>query len=693
MLTKKNFVHKIFLSLLSFSIENTIFAIRKLSMIKREDIEKIFDACRIEEVVGDFVKLTKHGADYVGLCPFHNDRHPSMHVSPSKGIFKCFVCGEGGNAAQFVMKHEKYSYPEALRYLAKKYGINIQEEVRTAEQEEQYKEESALLSLHEFSKNFFVDKLFHHSEGQDIALTYFRNRGLTDPTIKKFQLGYATSEKDALAQDAIRHGYLQDTIAKSGLAFKKADGSFNDKFRERVMFPIHNYSGKVIAFGGRVMTTGKTENNAKYINSPETAIYHKSNSLYGLYFAKNAMSKADKCYLVEGYMDVISMHQLGIENVVASSGTALTSGQIKLIKKLTNNITVIYDGDTAGVKAAMRGISLILKEGMNVRLVLLPPDEDPDSFAMSHSLEQMQNYLSDNEVSFIEFKARLLLKDAKNDPIKKANILSDIAEDVAMIDELLVRAEFITHCSNLLNIEESAFAYAVKKKRRQIQEAKRKEREQAAIEDNTILQTYDDEPIVKRPRELLSQPINVLENAEHELLKLLINKGDKLVYFDEKDDRGRQKSLRLDKFIINDLSKDNLTFSNDTYRALFNAYLEELNLHPKSICKHLQINENQQIRDLANALNDLRPKESPGWKDKHAVINTIDNNEAKLLEEAIRILQLIRLEWVKKKRQACLEQMKLPENQNNEDLIIQFNHLNKLIYKIEKVLGTSYRAK
>ncbi|MGL5620176.1 MAG: DNA primase, partial [Tannerellaceae bacterium] len=410
-------------------------------MIDQITIDKILDAANIVDVVSEFVTLRKRGINMVGLCPFHSDKTPSFYVSPSKNICKCFACGEGGTAVHFIMKHEQLSYVEALKFLAKKYNIEVQErELSESERKAQSIRES-LLIVNTYAQQYFSKVLHQHPEGKSIGLSYFKERGFKDEIIEKFQLGYSLEQKDAFYQEAIKAGYKKEYLEQTGLIIAKEDGYVADRFRGRVMFPVHTLSGKVVAFGGRVLR--KDEKTAKYVNSPESEIYHKSRELYGLFFAKQAIVKSDRCFLVEGYTDVISMHQSGIENVVASSGTALTHGQIKLIHRFTNNITVIYDGDAAGIKAALRGIDLLLEEGINVKVVLLPEGEDPDSFSRKQSAASFIQYIEDNQSDFIRFKTNLLIGEAGNDPIKRSRLISDIVQSVAVIPDNIARSVYI----------------------------------------------------------------------------------------------------------------------------------------------------------------------------------------------------------------------------------------------------------
>lgn len=430
-------------------------------MIDQPTIDRILDAANIVDVVSEFVTLRKRGVNYVGLCPFHDDKTPSFYVSASKNICKCFACGEGGTAVHFIMKHEQLGYFDALRYLAKKYNIEIQERELTDKEKQARSDRESMFIVNTWAQKYFTSMLHNHIDGKTIGMRYFIERGFREETIRKFQLGYSLDKRDALYQEAIKSGYKKEFLEKTGLVIAYEDGRVNDRFRGRVIFPVHSLSGKVVAFGGRVLK--KDEKTAKYVNSPESDIYHKSNELYGIYFAKQAMVKADRCFLVEGYTDVISMHQSGVENVVASSGTALTHGQIRLIHRFTDNITVLYDGDAAGIKAALRGIDLLLMEGMNVKVVLLPDGEDPDSFARSHSANEFSDFIQKHETDFIRFKTQLLLEEAGNDPIKRAALIGDIIRTIAIVPDDITRTLYIRECSAMMEIDEQVVLNQVNK--------------------------------------------------------------------------------------------------------------------------------------------------------------------------------------------------------------------------------------
>lgn len=555
-------------------------------IIDQPTVDRIIDAAEIVDVVSQFVTLKRRGVNYVGLCPFHSDSKPSFYVSPSKNICKCFACGEGGSAVHFIMKHEQLSYYEALKYLAQKYNIEVQERELTAEQKEAYNERESLFIINEYARDYFVNTLHQHVEGKSVGLSYFKERGFREDIIKKFQLGYSLEQRDALTTTAIQGGYKKELLVKTGITLE-GDNYLVDRFRGRVMFPIHTLSGKVVGFGGRILK--KAENTGKYVNSPESPIYSKSNELYGIYFAKQAISKSDSCFLVEGYTDVISMHQAGVENVVASSGTALTHGQIRLIHRFTENITVIYDGDAAGIKAALRGIDLLLEDGMNIKVVLLPSGEDPDSFARKQNAESFNRFIKDNEVDFIRFKTQLLLSDAGNDPIKRANLITDIVDSISVIPDNIIRAVYIKDCSMLLNVDERILVQEVNKKRLVHLD---KASQQRPARPTSNVQQQASSPMDMPPPDFMvpddiaggpatpSAPIQAVRRTspydryERNILYFVVRHGmEKIVdQTDEKAVReaGDMAQMSVLDYVKFDLERDNLWFVNETYKQVLN---------------------------------------------------------------------------------------------------------------------------
>ena len=554
-------------------------------MIPRETVDKILDAAQIVDVVNDFVPLKKRGANYVACCPFHNEKTPSFYVSPAKGLYKCFGCGKAGSSVQFVMNHENMTYVEALKYLAQKYHIEVVEKEETAEEIAKRQRGESLLLVSEFACNFFKDSL-KSGEGRAVGYQYFKSRGLEDSIIEKFGLGWADSSRASLSEAARAAGYKEEYLTDTGLSIKKDDGRLVDRFFERAMFPIHSPSGRVIAFGGRTLKSDKTV--AKYVNSPETEIYYKSRSLYGIWFAKGEISRQDKCILVEGYLDVISMYQLGVHNVVASSGTSLTVEQIRLIKKYTDNVTIIYDGDAAGIKAALRGIGLVLKEGMNVKVVLLPDGHDPDSFARQHTLDEVRDFVKQNEQDFIGFKTDILLAEAGDDPLKKADLINDIADTVAMMPDAIKRSTYVQSCSRKFNIDPGILFDRIKNTRFEMlrsekrQEENRRQREELATKTlESVGQSHDSadgdgketEAIVSAGHTQVLEDLK-LAPCEKELLRFILENGRTILEFD-KDSEFRAEDGQQDtvaEFIDNSLAADGVSFTNTVYAKIYDEY-------------------------------------------------------------------------------------------------------------------------
>lgn len=550
-------------------------------MIDQATIDRILDAAQIVEVVSDFVTLRKRGVNYVGLCPFHNEKTPSFSVSPSKGLCKCFSCGKGGNAVHFIMEHEQMSYPEALRYLAKKYNIEIKERELTNEEKEVQSNRESMFIVNNFARDYFQNILKNHVDGRSIGLAYFRQRGFRDDIIDKFQLGFSTEGRDALAQEALRKGFKQEFLVKTGLCYETDDHKLRDRFWGRVMFPVHTLSGKVVAFGGRVLST-ENKKLAKYVNSPESEIYHKSNELYGIYFAKQAIVKQDRCFLVEGYTDVISMHQSGVENVVASSGTSLTPGQIRLIHRFTNNITVLYDGDMAGIKASIRGIDMLLEEGMNIKVCLLPDGDDPDSFARKHNATEFQNFIQEHETDFIRFKAQLLMEDAGKDPMKRAELINDIVRSIAVIPEAIVRDVYIKECGQLLRIEDKLLVSKVAKRR----ELQAEKGNKPIASNNAPTPQPGEMPPPFPPEEMEAdtyQSFIPQEGKEGQefykyerlIIQMIVRYGEK-VMCNLTDEEGNEVPVTVVEYVINDLKEDELAFHNPLHRRILSEASEHI---------------------------------------------------------------------------------------------------------------------
>lgn len=543
-------------------------------MIDQGTIDRILDAAQIVDVVSEFVTLRKRGVNFTGLCPFHNEKTPSFSVSPAKGLCKCFSCGKGGNAVHFIMEHEQMSYYEALKYLAKKYHIEIKERELSNEEKQAQSTRESMFIVNNYARDYFQNILRNHVDGQAIGLAYFRQRGFRDDIIDKFQLGFSTDSHDALAQEAQRKGFKKEFLVKTGLCYETDDHRLRDRFWGRVMFPVHTLSGKVVAFGGRVLST-ENKKLAKYVNSPESEIYHKSAELYGIYFAKQAIVKQDRCFLVEGYTDVISMHQSGVENVVSSSGTSLTGGQIRLIHRFTNNITVLYDGDMAGIKASIRGIDMLLEEGMNIKVCLLPDGDDPDSFARKHNATEFQQFIQEHETDFIRFKTNLLMDEAGKDPIKRAELISDIVRSISVIPEAIIRSVYIKECSQALHVEERLLVAEVAKLK-EIQAEKDNKPSVAANATAASVASSTDEQSPFPPDEVYESFIpqegkegQEFYKYERLIIQTLIRYGEK-VLCNVANEEGEEIPITVIEYIINDLKEDDLPFHNPQHRFILN---------------------------------------------------------------------------------------------------------------------------
>jgi len=601
-------------------------------MIDQVTIERIQDAARIVDVVSHFITLRKRGANYVGLCPFHDDHSPSFYVSPAKNICKCFACGEGGAPVHFIMKHEQLSYYDALKYLAKKYHIEVEEKELTDEEKQAQNIRESLFILNEYARDFFEKILHEHPEGRAVGMSYFRERGFRDDIIKKFQLGYSLEQRNAFSTEALKSGYQREYLLKTGLAYGGEHMQpLTDRFRGRVIFPIHTLSGKVVAFGGRILK--KVENTGKYINSPESEIYSKSNELYGIYFAKNAIVKQDRCYLVEGYTDVISMHQAGIENVVASSGTALTHGQIRLIRRFSNNITVLYDGDAAGINAALRGIDLLLEEGMNVKVVLLPDGEDPDSFARKQNAESFTRYINDHEVDFIRFKTQLLLEETASDPIKKAGLIANLVQSISVIPNNITRSVYIHDCANLLNVDEKMLIREVNKIRLKNVEKQKKR----SSEKKETLPVEHDEAF----RNAFSA--DPYEKYERQLIHYIIRYGMNPIYrrFEREKRREGKKAIEVDvlveegpsviHFVKYDLERDQIQFTNPIYQQIFEEAVEKSAEKDFAPDKYFLYHHDPKIGKLASEL--MTDKYHLSKIHAKFLGEDINNKDSRLIEE------------------------------------------------------------
>ncbi len=543
-------------------------------MIDRATISRIMEAADIVDVVSEFVTLRKAGVNYKGLCPFHNERTPSFVVSPSKQLCKCFSCGKGGNVVHFIMEHEQMTYPEALKWLAARYGIEVRERELSAEEKRAESERESLFILNEWARDYFTDILLNHADGRAVGMAYFRQRGFRDDTIHKFQLGYSLSARDALATAAQAKGFRREYLIETGLCYETEDGRLMDRYHGRVIFPVHTVSGKVVAFGGRVMSTnGKV---AKYVNSPESQIYHKSNELYGLYLAKHAIVKQGRCFLVEGYTDVISMHQSGVENVVASSGTSLTEGQIRLIHRFTDNITILYDGDMAGIKASLRGIDMLLREGMKIKVLLLPDGDDPDSFARKHTAQEFQEYIDSHQVDFIRFKTNLLLADCGDDPLKRAALIADIVKSISVIPDPIVRQMYVRECAAMMDVDEKLVVSEVAKGRRAIRQARSRvgqnteeERPSDSTEGESSANLSSTETVPLSEKSSVAASIE-----ERQLMQLLVRYGEMPVGASATPGGGELVSV-VD-YVASDLAAEGLAFKNGLYARMLKEATEHV---------------------------------------------------------------------------------------------------------------------
>lgn len=627
-------------------------------MINKDTIQNIIETARIEEVIGDYVTLKKRGVNLLGICPFHTEKTPSFTVSPAKGIYKCFGCGKAGNSVNFLMEHEHLSYPEALRQLAKKYFIEIQEELESPEQMLAEGEKESLMHATAFAQQFFSKTLLETDEGKAIGLSYFKERGFDERVIEKFQLGYSPEEWNGFTKTALENGFKLDYLVTTGLTISKEDQHY-DRFRGRVMFPVHNVSGRVIAFGGRTLSTDKTK--PKYVNSPESEIYHKSNVLYGIYFAKSSIISNDNCFLVEGYTDVISMHLAGVENVVASSGTSLTVDQIKLIRRYTPNITILYDGDAAGIKASFRGIDMILEEGMNVKIVLFPDGEDPDSYARKHRPAEVRDFIHDNAVDFIIFKTKLLSKEAGNDLVKRSGMIKEISNSIALVPSGSLRQEYTKELSEKANIEERILINEINKilstKAKYKSEKIASEQEQPEISDFTSEPQY----------EILEE--NTV-SQEKELLRFMLNYGTKEIEVEvvDEDDEKTKIKMQLASFIVMELQRDKIDFQNPVYQLILNEYVKLLD---EDTIPNVQNFVNHSDHQISAAMPELlvNPYDLSGnWKKMHKI--NVPLEDEKLKESAISYVYSLKLKKVDKMIAENLDALKKAKNEEDEIILM-----------------------
>ena len=684
-------------------------------MIDQATVDRIMDATQIVDVVSDFVTLRKRGGNYIGLCPFHDDRTPSFYVSPAKGIYKCFACGKGGNAVRFIMEHEQIQYTEALKYLARKYGIEVKEKEMTDEERQAQSERESLYIINQFARDYFHDTLMHSEEGRSIGMAYFRNRGFRDDIIEKFQLGYAPAARDAFNKAALAKGYNGKYMTATGLCYERDNGGLVDRFSGRVIFPWLSLSGKVVAFGGRVLDSRTKGVNQKYVNSPDSDIYHKDHELFGIYQAKKAMVKEDCVYMVEGYTDVISMHQCGIENVVANSGTALSTHQIKLLHRLTKNIVLLYDGDEAGIHAALRGTDMLLADGMNVKICLLPEGNDPDSFARSHTAAEYKDFIENNSTDFIRFKASLLLSQTQDDPIKRAQLITDITVSISMIPEAIVRDVYIKECAEMLNVEDKILVNEVAKyrERRAVQEAEKRERERRAAQgvlsqeettaeatpadstesnapaSTTLTNTENAGNDIQTPRDLrtlLAYPSPALRNAELQLLQSIVRYGDMVMCKVEEEDGGLY-DLTVTEYAFHGLKDEGLTLYSPLARRILDEAMEHI--HDKAFHAE-QYFVNHQDPDISQLSVDLA-------SDKYQ-LSKIHFKERKADTDADHLYELLTVqvdsykyvmigEQIKRIMGALKESSLQKDEQRSNALIEQYQQLKQRQNSLASVLG------
>jgi DNA primase len=625
-------------------------------MISRSTIDKIYQTAIIEEVIGEFVNLKKSGSSWKGLSPFANEKSPSFFVVPAKGIYKDFSSGKGGNVVDFLMEHEKLNYPEALRWLAAKYNIEIEEDKQTEEQQIEKSERESLSLVTEWAAKWFQEQLHNSEEGQAIGLSYFQERGFRPDIIKRFQLGYCPDKWDAMSKAAIEAGYNIQYLEKTGLS-RDREGTPYDFFRGRVMFPIHNISGKVIAFGGRTLKSDKSV--AKYFNSPESELYIKSNVLFGLHLAKNAIVKNDVCYLVEGYTDVVSLNQAGVENSVASSGTSLTEGQIRLIKRYTHNITILYDGDSAGIKASFRGIDMILKEGMNVKVLLFPDGDDPDSFARKHSSEEIQAFIASNAKDFITFKTSLLLQDAGNDPVKRAGLIRGIVDSIALIPDAITRAVYIQECSHLLNIQEAVLLSELNKTL--IKSAKKDNREEPPV---PLIDEVQHTGVPDSGEQIAEFD---LLHQERDFIRLLLSYGEKAIDIVVHDEEGKEEKVPISvaEYLIGSLEQDGMILETDTYKKILLEYIEFIGREEFPEVKNFALHQDQNISSETSQVLSSQHHMSDNWAARH---NVHPETEDVQLKKAVKdCIFRFKLRRVMKMSQEVERDMEL--NLENEEML------------------------
>ncbi len=643
------------------------------SMIDQSTVQRILDTAEITEVVGEFVTLKRRGTNMIGLCPFHNEKTPSFNVSPSKGIYKCFGCGKGGSSVNFIMEHEHLSFVESLRWLAKKYHIEVQEKEESPEDIKERNDHESQIIVSEFAQKYFAAQLWESEYGQAVGLSYFRERGFRDEIIKKFGLGYCPEGKEPFTNAALKEGYKMEYLEKTGLTIKKEEW-VRDRFSGRVMFPIHSISGRVIAFGGRTLSLEKSI--AKYLNSPESDIYHKSRVVYGIFQAKNGIIREDKCYLVEGYTDVLAMHQSGIENVVASSGTSLTVDQIRLIRRFTKNITIIYDGDQAGIKASLRGIDLVLEEGINVKVLPLPDGEDPDSFSKSMSATALTQYIKENETDFIKFKTRILLTGIENDPLSRAKLITDIVYSISVIPEEIVRTEYLKECSRLLEVREDVLYNEIRKLKLKKNEA------QTARDLNPL---PDQRPVqVEQTIQTVAPAENPFELEEKEILRVLLKCGSLKIYDYEHEVSGEWITESVATYVLSELDIDNMVSVNPMVNTILDDYRLHLEEPEFDAMRFFTLHPDPRISTFASDIISERHPISPFWERGGSHIE----REEDLLEVVVpKLVREYKLRVVSSMMNQIESSMKIADANKDYDQSLELMGSYQKLTDIKKILS------
>ena len=649
-------------------------------MIDRNTIERIIDAAKVEEVVSDFVALRRRGINLIGLCPFHDEKTPSFIVSPAKNIWKCFGCGKGGNPVHFIMEHEQLTYPEALKWLARKYNIEVKEREMSDEEKQRESMRESLFVINQYAHKYFVDNLHESEEGRAIGLNYFHHRGINDETIRKFGLGYSLEKRDALARKAAAEGYNPALVDKTGLCFTTEDGRQLDRFWGRVMFPVHTVSGKVVAFGGRLLQSNPKA--GKYINSPESEIYHKSDHLYGIYFAKQAIIQKDCCIMVEGYLDVISLHQAGIKNVVASSGTSLTIEQIRLVHRFTNNMLLLYDGDKAGIKASLRGIDMLLREGLNIKVALLPDGEDPDSYAQSHSTEEVEQFLKENQVDFITFKTSLLLDEVGNDPIRRASLIGDVIKSISVIPNDILRSEYTRKCSEMLQAKEQVLVSEIAKLRRRDAEEKLNKQTKATSDEKEA-------EVTDEQQNRAFEENNTIYNKERAIVQFILRNGEKQLLVPEDSSSGTPSFTEsVISNIHYSIDGDGIKLSHPLYKKIFEEAAEHAE-NPNFVAeRHFLAHPDEEVSRLTAELCNDRYILSKSFSEE----DTEERNETAILfEQATRLVISYKQSLVDELLKETMRKLKEPATMQDAELANEVMQNYKYLKETQQALNNQLK--